>query len=261
MSDEYMDIIEGETTGTASTASTTDATGAKEVQADRREKQRKPVKGKKVTSAEGKAVKKIKVTLDTSPEDVIKLSEEGNFLEFSDEVGEFLELSTAQIRQLKADDRQRYHLAYGSWREKYDNFDPMPSGIKVSPRLASATARIAVYGKDPNKRYCWKRPDELRQAGYDGYQFAKGANLRSFSGSPTSVHRVSAMGDDELVLMEISKDRGDAILREPGEKSRRKVETFDQAAKEALGPTAYESAGDGRHGELHFTSTTGRKGE
>lgn len=209
------------------------------------------------SSSPSKEVKKITITIDDDPEEVVRLSNEGNFLEFDDSVESFLPLDNETISQLKKDDRERYFLAYGSWKYNYENSDPTPSDVSISGRLASATARMQVEGKDPNKHYAWKRPDELREAGYQGYKVARGQTLRSFGGSPSSVHRISSMGEDELVLMEIPKKTREAQRRNIGEKSRRRVKNFDEQTAEQIRRDRglpFQSGGSPRGGP-NFTPT------
>jgi len=209
------------------------------------------------TSSTSKQKEKITITIDDDPEEVIRLSNEGNFLEFDDSVESFLPLDNETISELKKDDRERYFLAYGSWKYNYENSDPTPSDVSISGRLASATARMRVEGKDPNKHYAWKRPDELREAGYEGYKVARGDTLRSFGGSPSSVHRISSMGDDELILMEIPKKTREAQRRAVGEKSRRRVKNFDEQTAENIRRDRglpFQSGGSPRGGP-NFTPT------
>jgi hypothetical protein len=138
-----------------------------------------------------------------------------------------------------------------------DSNDPVPSGINVSARFASATARLRVDNKDPNMHYVWKRPDELRQAAYEGYKIAKGTNLRTFSGRPDSeVHRVGAMGDDELILMQIPGKLAEERQRAVGEKSKKRIERFDDASAEEIEKSG-KALRDGspQRGQGSFTPT------
>ena len=196
----------------------------------------------------------IQVSLDMQPGDVVEWSRSGADLRFADEPGQFLELADAHVRELRKTDREKYFVAHGAWRMEMNQRLAETEGIRVSGRLAAATARLDVEGKDPSMHYCWKRPDELRQAGYDGYEIAKGANLRSFSGKSGSVHRVGAMGEDELILMQKPKEQAERDLLEPAEKSRQRVKNFDKASKSDIGQYAYDPT-TGARGGGNFTPT------
>lgn len=196
----------------------------------------------------------VKVSVDMAPADVIELSQSGADLRFEDTPGQFLELDDEHVRELRKGDREKYFVAHGAWRMEMNQRLSESEGIRVSGRLAAATARLEVDGKDPGMHYCWKRPDELRQAGYDGYEIAKGKNLRSFGGKSGAVHRVGAMGEDELILMQKPREQAERDLREPAERSRRKVKSFDEASKAEIGQFAYDPT-TGARGGGNFTPT------
>lgn len=201
--------------------------------------------GKKVNNSNSQ--KKITVTIDSDIEDVIRSSQAGDLLFFSDKPDLFLELEKDEVERLSRKDRQSYYMAYGAWKYNCENADPEPTeGIKISPRFASARARLEIQGGDPDKAYVWKRTDELMKAGHEGYTIARGSNLRTFGGGPKSkVHKLGVFGDDELVLMMEPKERQEERLRKVGEKSKKRIETFDEAAKEELnrGGIAYGDSG------------------
>ena len=207
----------------------------------------------KETKAEaGGEVKTFKVSIDTNVDSVIEWDAKGKDLEFSDGLGEFLELPSETVKLLSRNNRDRYFVSLGAWRMAKDEEEGLVADLKVSGRLSSASERLRVEGKDPRKHYCWKRPDELRQAGYEGYKVARGESLRSFGGKSGDIHRVGAMGEDELILMEMPKEMGEARLAEPAKRSSERVKNFDAASKESLGKTAFEGGG-ARGGQ--FTST------
>lgn len=212
-------------------------------------------------SAQGrKSAEKVRVTVDMDEESVIELSERNVEISFADSKGEFLQLSSEAIKKLRMADREKYFLAFGRYQfaveEALDEATEI-EGLKISGRLASATSRLEVSGKDPKLHYCWKRPDELRQAGYEGYQVAKGSQLRSFGGGPGTVHRVGALGEDELVLMQKPKEQAQKDLLAPAQKSKNRVRQFDKAAKESIGRHAFDDSG--AKAGSPFTPT--RKGE
>lgn len=197
----------------------------------------------------------VNVSIDMKPEDVLAYDAEGKELHFDSDLGKFLELGADDVRALGKDNRDRYFVSLGAWRMEKDEEDALAADIKVSARLTSATDRLHVEGLDPSKHYCWKRPDELRQAGYEGYKIARGKGLRSFGGKSGDIHRVGAMGEDELILMEMPKEMGEAKVAEPAKRSIERVKNFDAASKEAIGRNAIDQKG-ARGGQ--FTPTKGK---
>lgn len=214
----------------------------------------------KTGNASAKAKEAIVITVDMDEQTVVELSEGNDEIVFADDKDSFLQLSSEAIKKLKASDREKYFLAFGRYQyaveEALDAATEI-AGLKVSGRLASASSRLEVSGKDPKFHYCWKRPDELRQSGYEGYQVAKGPNLRSFGGGPGTVHRVGALGEDELVLMQKPIEQAQSDMLAPAVKSKNRVKQFDKAAKESIGRHAFDDSG--AKAGSPFTPT--RKGE
>lgn len=81
--------------------------------------------------------------------------------------------------------------------------------------------------------YCWKRPDELVQAGVLGYKIVHG-DVGTFAQKGDGTHRVGAFGQDELVLMQIPQEKFDAIEAEAGAKSRTRLESQTNKAESVI---------------------------
>lgn len=193
---------------------------------------------------------RIDVTLDMTEEDVIQYDKDGKNLFFDGDLGAFKELSDKTLSQLSSLNRVRYFSSYGEYTyNKKREFEPKISErVKVSPRYATATQRLEVLNKDPNKHYVWKRTDEVRAAKYEGYQVSSDEKLDTFGSDTSSVHTVGETGEAELVLMETSKENFKARQRAISEKSQRRIKAVEDTAKEEMrrdGGLPYEGEGPG----------------
>jgi hypothetical protein len=205
-------------------------------------KDKKPNSNKKSTSSKPKHKAdypdRVDVTLDTTEEDVLKYNEEGKNLFFDGDLDSFKVLSDNTIDQLSYINRQRYFSSYGEYKYNLEHKDEenITSRIQVSPRYATATGRLEVHGKDPRFHYCWKRPDELRQAKYEGYEVADDDALDTFQGKDkvSSLHKVGAYGDDELVLTKIPQELFDERQRAIQEKSTKRIKAVEDTAKDEM---------------------------
>jgi hypothetical protein len=215
----------------------------------------------KKASHKAKIPNRVDITIDTSPEDVVQYDNERKNLIFSGEPGKFLELPDEVIDQLSSRSKQAYFSAYGlhEWYLKNAAEDRVSDRIKVSPRLATATAQLEVTNKDPRMHYCWKRTDEKYISERDGYRVASDPALKTFrQDADTTVRTVGSDGETELILMKIPKEDFEAQQRAISEKSRRRIEGADNQAKEEIrraGGVPYEEKPG--PGGPNFTPTRG----
>lgn len=206
---------------------------------------------------------RIDITIDTDPQDVVQYDNERKNLVFSGEPGKFLELPDEVIDQLSNRSKTAYFSAYGlhEWYQRNAGEERVSDHIKVSPRLATATAQLEVSNKDPKMHYCWKRTDEKYLSERDGYRVASDPALKTFrEDADNTVRTVGSDGDTELILMKIPKEDFEARQRAISEKSRRRIEGADNQAKEDIrraGGIPYE--GHEGPGGPNFTPT--RSGE
>lgn len=182
--------------------------------------------------------KNILVTLDTPIEDVVRYDSEGHNVSFEDSLGKFLDLPDEVLKKLSASTQTRYLVSFRSnARLKKEKANPelfRSPGIEVSPRLASATSRIEVYGKDPNKDYVWKRSDELQTASHEGWKVSQDPNLQTFGGEVGSSRQVAADGKTEMVLMEAPKGTSRALQLAAAEKSKKRMEGIEASTAQDM---------------------------
>jgi len=179
---------------------------------------------------------KISITLDTSPEDVVELDSKGFELFFEHDVGRFKELPEETVRELGYENRVSYGIARGVWLalKKEEVNGPTPGLQILPPKAASAGRRLEIMGQKTGTHYCWKRPDELVQAGMNGYKIVQGDGVQTFAERGDGTHRVGAFGQDELVLMQIPQEKFEAIEAEAGAKSRARLENQTNNAEAAI---------------------------
>ena len=178
---------------------------------------------------------KVGVGLDMSMEDVIELDSKGFALQFSSEVGAFRELDEETERALGYENRVNYGVARGMWLALKKDVGRPEGRLEIMPPLAaSAGRRLDVDGQEPGWHYCWKRPDELSQAGMAGYSLVQGGSEKTFAEKGDGTHKVGAFGQTELVLMKIPQEKFEAIEKAAGAKSRALIETQTNDAEESI---------------------------
>ena len=185
---------------------------------------------------------RIFISLDDSIEKIVSLDKEGVDLFFEDDPGRFRELPEKVLDDLYKKNRERYKA---SWeinkrrvREEEHPEEFKTPGITVNPRFATARARLQVEGKKPGFHYVWKAPHELTSAARMGYRIAKHPGLKTFGNEGDETHKVSAFGEDELILAETTQENYDAILKHHSDRSQKRVKDI-----EASGAAEIRAAG------------------
>jgi hypothetical protein len=183
----------------------------------------------------------VEITLDNTWEEVVSCDKEGKKLLFNDAVGRFFELSPIQVRELSHDNRQRYFLAEGAAKfNKHEARIAPIADIAVSGRFASPAARLEVTNKTPGRHYTWKRTDEVANYKRDGYEVATEDGLGTADSVPSGVRKVTAHGEDELVLMSIPQELEDARVRAKLERNRRLEQGQEKELESQLGEQFFD---------------------
>lgn len=197
-----------------------------------------PREGNKV---EGKR-ERIFISLDDSIEKIVSLDKEGVDLFFEDDPGRFRELPEKVLDDLYKKNRERYRA---SWeinkrrvREEEHPEEFKTPGITIKPQFATARERLRVEGKKPGFHYVWKAPHELTSSARMGYRIAKHPGLKTFGNEGEETHKVSAFGEDELILAETTQENYDNILKYHSDKSQKRVRDI-----EASGAAEIRAAG------------------
>ncbi|KKM07332.1 hypothetical protein LCGC14_1735000 [marine sediment metagenome] len=203
-----------------------------------------------------KEVKKCVVAVDMTPQDVLQLDTEGYDLFFDEDPVKFLELPPEIFKTLSKINKDRYAVSFTLNRQvKKERANP-PSGVIISGRLATATARLEVHGGSEDMHTCWFRPDQHRQKVYEGYKVVDDEEVETFGGDVGSTHTVGIKGDTELILMEIPKKEFEKRQEDLATASHRRGEVEQLATRERL---ASEHGKDAVKNPELFTSEEGRE--
>jgi len=172
----------------------------------------------------------VTISIDNTPEEVVQLNNDGVKLLFDHANGRFLKLPPEVARDLSYENKQRYFVSKGMFEEtlSFDHYDRRKFPPKAG--FATATDRLDVKNKDPRMHYCWKRPDELRQAQLDGYRPAADDTLDTFSNPTGSTRTVGTGGQEELILMEVPKEVKEQQRAANKEKDHRRREGVESSA-------------------------------
>ncbi len=176
--------------------------------------------------------KKIFITLDNSVNEVLSLNKQGKDLYFEDGA-KFCRLGPAALKELSFENTARYNLAFVS--TEMDKEAKPTSKLNITPRFATATARMDVKVLDPNIKPCWKRPEETRMAEVAGYAYAiEGKHVQTFAANDGENPKIGKAGDPELILMYITKEKHQAMIKAASDKSKRRDGAVMSGAKSVL---------------------------
>ncbi len=176
--------------------------------------------------------KKIFITLDNSVNEVLSLNKQGKDLYFEDGP-KFCRLGPAALKELSFDNTARYNLAFVS--TEMDKEAKPTSKLNITPRFATATAKTDVKVLDPNIEPCWKRPEETRMAEVAGYAYAvEGKHVQTFAANDGENPKIGKAGDPELILMYITKEKHQAMIKAASDKSKRRDGAVISGAKSVL---------------------------
>lgn len=105
-------------------------------------------------------------------------------------------------------------------------------------RGGTATNRLEVEKSLEFRRkfdLAWKRPDELQQAEYDGGMRATEEDgLKFASQAKGGLLKSRKDAEPELIAIKYSKEDHEKLLREPAERSKRRVQAYDKQAEADL---------------------------
>jgi len=199
----------------------------------------------------------VRVTVDMTPKEVVRLDEDGAKLLFDDGIDTFLRLDDESFRKLSIINRQRYSLAQGDWKFKQLEYQmPDLSELSVSGQFSLASRRLSVDGRRPDRHYTFKRPNNLKRLLASGYRVVTDAAVKTADSTPGGTKIVNDGGAVEQVLMEIPLERKLMLDREKTERNRVWEEGHDREVERELsstmkGASAYDPTKDTR--PRHFT--------
>jgi hypothetical protein len=177
------------------------------------------------------------ISLDDSISKIVYLDQEGVDLFFEDEPEKFRELPEEVFKSLRKINQERYKASFDFHkrrvREQEHPEEFKTPGVEMNPAYTTARSRLKVEGVRPGFTPVWKTPHELTAAARLGYRIARYPGLKSFANEGDEIHKVSAFGEDELILTEIENERRAGIIKHYSDKSRKRVsETEERSAAE-----------------------------
>jgi len=181
-------------------------------------------KVEKIEKVDDLKEKKIFVSLDFTPEMVLSYYKEGYELFFESDVGRFRVLDDEIIEGFDKLTRSRYVNSFYLNKKAIEVLKAPPSGIKYSSKLASATATLQIDNQKPDMHYSWIAPSEMRDAVTEGSRVCEDPDVITMHCNKENIHRVGAMGNTELVLMETTKEIANARLKRISDASRARKE-------------------------------------
>ena len=167
----------------------------------------------KIDKIEEEKDSKLFVSIDFSPEMVVSYYKEGKELYFESDVGRFRPLDDEIVDGFDKLTRTRYVNSFYLNKKAIEQLKAPASGIKYSGRLASATASLQIDNKKPGMHYAWIAPGEMRERVYEGSRVCEDPDIITLHSNDGSSHRVEALGQTELVLMETPKEIANARMK------------------------------------------------
>jgi len=178
--------------------------------------------------------KKMTITVDNTPEEVLSYDKDGYLLSFEDSPEKFLDLPLEAFRSLSPRSKASYSVSYTFYRKLLEERDHPPSGIKVEGRGASATQRLKVNDPRQGIHKAWIRPDMVDEFQAKGYTVSHDPRVKTFGSDPGSTHTVSAYGATELILAEIPEKTYQADQEALADKAVGKSRAIDEGTQAAL---------------------------
>lgn len=197
---------------------------------------KKPLEKKRPVGRPPKAEKKVSISIDNTPTEVLSLSKEDYLLFFEDSPDRFLELPLEVVQDLSRRSRESYLSAfYYSRQLTRERLNP-PSGIKVTPGYASARQQLKVSGGRKGIHRAWQRPDQVRRRLQEGYKVCNDPDVQTFNSMAGTTHTLGDMrnGEPEQILLEIPEETFDAHQEALADKAVGKSRAIDEATQASL---------------------------
>lgn len=191
--------------------------------------------------------KKLLVKADTDFGTVLELQEiDGMILWDPDS---FKRLTTAELNKLSKPNRDAYQVvrALAEERQKQSDVDELVAeSFLVGKVAARATDRLAVTTTKKGVVTRWERPDMLEVRKSQGWRMAKTGH-QTMSGNGTAgdgYHRIGAMGQEELVLIEIDEKNHRRLVQDKRQRRQRALSGINNDVKQQLRNLGSQAAGE-----------------
>lgn len=179
--------------------------------------------------------KDVFVSIDTTPEEVLKLQSEGMSIYFKDQ-DQFLSLSDEIVEGLSYVHRQRYFIAEQITRGTLDTTPSRRFTKMHSMNPASARSRLSVSGLKPGMVGTWQYEDEIPFL-EDAWGLRAVVDEDVKSGTPMNAGRTRTITQPDgrkLVLCEYPEAQRDLKEKGEREKAARYAGEYDESAESSL---------------------------
>lgn len=177
----------------------------------------------------------VKVSVDMTSKEVLRLDREGAKLVFDDGRETFLRLDDETFRELSQENRQRYSLAKGDWEYNLSQYEmPDLSDVKVSGKFTIASQRLSVSGKRPDRAYAWKRPENLPRMQAMGYRVVTDGGVKTADSNPSGTKVVNTTGGVEQILLEVPLEKKALLDKQKLERTRLRSEGFERESEREM---------------------------
>lgn len=185
-----------------------------------------------------KLAPKVVGLVDITDEDVLKYNEEGRILFFLDEEDTFRELAPETVKQLSLVNREHYDVAksiaggqdvIGNVQDAIAGFDTDAYNV----RPGSASANLAVYGKDPNFDYYWERAENISKSRADGWEVDHDPNVKTKHKESCTYKTVGGQAKPEMILTRRSKKASAEHKKKQREKRDRLIQHAQDTVRES----------------------------
>lgn len=176
------------------------------------------------TETKRKLAAKTVGSIDNTVADVVKWDKEGRTLFFEDNESTFIKLDSEVVRGLSTANRMRYQTAkqiaggvdvISSMTTAIQGFDSADYAV----RPGSASANLAVLGKDKDTDYYWERKENVNKRRSEGWIVNTDSNVRTLHDESCSYKTVGGENNPEMILVSRPKS---ITIKENAEKKLRR---------------------------------------
>jgi hypothetical protein len=186
------------------------------------------------------ATRRMFVGVDKTYENVLQLQEQGHDLYFKDDEDTFLELTEEQVLGLSPKHKIRYTVAkrivfgddvIGDAVNGMAGYDTKAFNV----REGSASANLAVAGKEPGWEHSWFRPDQHNNKLSQGWIVDESSShTRHSAGESGNRKYVGGQAKPELILYRRPKEVSDEFKKKRREIRNGRLKKSQNSARETI---------------------------
>lgn len=168
-----------------------------------------------------KTTKKVKITVDNTISDVVKLDSEGKDLFFESSPELFLHLPPEIYQSLSRVNAQDYMIARDQYKASLedaksgdeDSDEEWLQSLEQIDHTNNANNLLEVTNKRPGMHYSWQTPTKVLMMGKKGYRICKDKSVKTaYNLDGLGKHEIRRNGETELILMETTQANYEALM-------------------------------------------------